>query len=331
MDASVTWGMVGNGWTLGRTWLLLGRLAAAQGRGEDAARAFRRVAELWAGADPALQELLAKSSTPSRQRERVLLRPSRAGEERYRFDAAAWMRTPFQLQDDTAMLVAKITMVARERTSPLGAGARRVQQFDSMALALPVFANAGDAGIALLRQAQAGLRGLIAETATDSVGRLLTRDARSDAGVPGELRQMLESGSGFGPLGAPIAFPAAAVAVGESWTDTIGLYLPGGLLDEDTRVLARYTLTRLEQIEGRQTAFIAMSAATGSRRAADGTRSEASLTGELVWDVEAGTAVRLAASLRASSVNRLGIATPARVLLTALRQPSPVSVMAALE
>jgi len=337
MDRSVSWGMVANGWTLGRTWLLLADLARAQNRTADAERALGRVAALWSEADEPLRAMVERArvmSSPAAAASAgpVLLRPSRAGsEQRYRFDAVAWLRTPFQRAFEAPMLVARLTMVASERAIRTDSGTLRRQRFDSVALDLPVFNNAGDAGLAILRQAQAGARELVGETMTDERGRVIARVVRSPAGVPGELRRVLESQAGFGPLGAAIVFPDRPVAVGESWSDSVALYLPGGLLDEDTRVLVTCTLARLERIGGRLVAFIAIDAGTGSRPAFGGGASEATLSGELVWDVEASSAIRLAASVRAVATDRAGVATPARVLLTALRLPSAPVVVAARE
>ena len=330
MDPGVTWGMVGNGWTLGRTWMTLARLAAATQRPDDARRAHERLAELWAGADTALRAKLdACFARRASSEERVLLRPSRGYSERYRYDAVAWVRAPFQNAQAEPMLAARLTMQATERTAVLPGGrAEREQRFDSVHLELPVFRNAGDAGLALLRQGYAGMRGLVSETVTDSLGRVLGRASRSDAGVPGELRNVLESGAGLGPLGAAVVFPGQPVAAGDRWSDSLTLYVPGGVLEEGTRVAVTYTLLRIERIEGRRTAFIGMDASTGERRSSDGSRAEATLSGELVWDVDAGVAIRLAASLRAAVLDRTGRVTPARVLLTALRLPSADALMA---
>lgn len=340
MDRSVSWGMVSNGWTLGRTWLLLGDLATAKGRTADAARSYDRVAMLWSAADEPLRtmaerarSLSVRPATAPVAGERVLLRPSASGrEERVRYDAVAWMRTPLQRVFEAPMVVARITMVAAERaTARADGGMLRRQRYDSVALDLPVFANGGDMGLAMLRSAQEGARGLTAETVTDVVGRGVSREIRSPAGVPGELRRVLESQSGFGPLGSAIVFPQAPVSVGDTWTDSAALYLPGGMLEEETRVRVMYTLLRVEQIEGRRVAFIGIAAGTGACPAFGGGSTEASLTGELVWDVDGGVPLRLAVSLRARATDRSGVVTPARVLLTALRLPSAATVMAARE
>ena len=339
MDPSVTWGMVGNGWTLGRTWMLLGNLARARGRVDDAARAYRRVAELWSGGDASLREraerarVLADGTSTVGDTilttERVLLRATINGDERFRYDAVAWVRMPFQLSTDQPMLVAKTTLMSSESATRDAAGVVTwTQRFDSAALELPVLANLGGNGVAMLRRAQAGLRGLQSVTTADSTGRWLRRETTSSEGVPGELARAMAASGGFGPLGAAITFPARAVAAGETWTDSATLYAPAGVLAEDTRALVRYTLLRVEHIGGSRIAFIAIAAETGERVADDG-RSSATLSGELVWDVDAGVAIRLAASLRAVTLDRFGAETPARVLMTALRQPrAPVENLA---
>lgn len=331
MDPSVTWGMVGNGWTLGRTWMLLGDLARARGCADDAARAYRRVAALWSGADVSLREraerarVLADGTTTtadsSLSRGRVLLRASINADERFRYDAVAWVRMPFQPSTDQPMLVAKTTLLSTESATRDGAGVVTwTQRFDSAALELPVLANLGGNGVAMLRRAQAGLRGLTSVTTADSTGRWLSRETTSSEGLPGELARAMAASGGFGPLGAAITFPARAVAAGATWTDSATLYAPAGVLAEDTRALVRYTLLRVEHVGGSRLAFIAIAAETGERIADDG-RSSASLSGELVWDVDAGVAIRLAASLRAVTQDRFGAETPARVLMTALRLP----------
>jgi hypothetical protein len=292
MDPSVMRGMVPNGWTIDRTRRLLADLEASRG---DTA------------------------SVPAC--EGVVLRAAGRGETRFRYDATAWVRMPFQRADDRPMQVARITLVARERVVGDSAGllAWR-QQFDSAALDLPVVNGLGYNGAAMLRRAQLGMRGLTSLTVTDSAGRWIGRQISSGAEVPAELERVMATRGGFGPLGAAITFPRYAVTAGDSWTDSITLYAPGGVLAEDTRAAVRYTLLRVERIEGRRVAFIAIAAETGELDAEDG-RSSASLSGELLWDVDDGVAIRLAASLRAVMVDRLGTVTPARVLMTALRLP----------
>ncbi len=334
MDRGVMWGMVGNAWTLGRAWRLLGDLEAAAGRPADAARAWRRVDELWDGGDPAVREAVgavraalgagAAAVTPSLP---VFLRASQTGfSERYRYDAVAWMRLPFQPDWDRPLVAARLTLLATERATRSAGGVITYRQtYDSTALALPALGNAGDIRLSLLRESLGALAGLRAVTEADERGRVLRRSVSGRAALPAELERALLGAAGFGPLGAAVPFPAAAVGVGAAWTDSLSVYVPGGLLDDGARIAATYTLRRVALIGGVRTAFITVDASTGERPTADGGRVSATLTGELVWDVDAGVAVRLAASLRATAWDRRGVATPARVLMTALRQPAPAT------
>ncbi len=338
MDRGVMWGMVGNAWTLGRTWRLLGDLEAAAGRPAQAARAWRRVRDLCDDGDASVREAvtavraaLGAGPTAAAAPSIVLLRASDAGfSERYRYDAVAWLRLPNQQEWEAPLTLARLTMFATERATPAAGGMVTYRQtYDSTMLDMPILSNAGDAGLSLLREAVGALRGIRAVTEADARGRVLRRSVTGERALPGELERALAGAAGFGPMGAAVPFPAEPVGVGATWTDSVTLYVPGGLVDAGARVAATYKVRQLALVGGVRTAFITLDVATGERPTADGGRAAATLTGELVWDVDAGVAVRLAASLRATSWDARGVATPARVLLTALRQPSPATGLTA--
>jgi tetratricopeptide (TPR) repeat protein len=52
---------IGTVWLMGRAWLLTGDLLTARGRAEDAQLYYRRVADLWAGGDPALLPMVQRA------------------------------------------------------------------------------------------------------------------------------------------------------------------------------------------------------------------------------------------------------------------------------
>jgi hypothetical protein len=346
MECGVSWGAVLNGWLLGRTWLLMGDLAQALGRQTLAVQAFQRVVDLWANGESDLQPAVARARSALGAAEGgdalrlhgaapagdPLTLRARTGTatERFRYDAVLWMQPPVSMRGAAERPMAGMTFVTSERASrrPDG-GVTTLQAYDSVILNMPLLDALGADGLALRRQMQSAAGSLRAVTETDSLSHVTRRGVEADGPVPGELQGLLERGTGFGPLAAAAPLPSRAVTVGDAWRDSVPLNIPGAG-GEDLRVAATYRLTRIVTAGHRRLAFIAIDAGTTTPRAQqDGGRVSASLTGELVRDMETGETLRLAASLRATVWSASGAPRPVRVLLTALREPSaPVTSIA---
>lgn len=291
MDGSVVWGMVRNDWLTARTLRLLADLRAARPAAADTSRYL------------------------------LVSRP--AAQSHYRYDAAMWARLPMEMVGDTGRTIARITVhTTEEARTALEGGTLVRQRFDAVALDFPVRGLLlGLDDLDLRRQVRDAARDLSAETMLDGRGRVTRHAVRSAAPLPDELRGALEDGTGFLPLAAAIALPAAPMAVGDTWTDSIGLWAPGGVFDRDAKVLATYRLERVMASGGEQLAFISMSA---QYRGAMNAR----LSGEAVLSLTSGEYLRMAGSLRARVAGAGGF-TEIQVLLTALRESAPAAVAVA--
>ena len=318
MERTVSWGAARNGWLLGRTWLLLGDVAAATGHGADAMRAYGRVIALWGRGDADVQPAVARAraalaSTGAEpvdaEAARVSLVDARDGEPaRVRYDAVLWMQ-PRPVADAPDRPLVRIGFVTTERA----AGLTATQSYDSVTLDAPLLASLGTDGMAIRREIQSAAGRLTATTTCDALARVTGRRVSTEAALPAELRGLLEQGAGFGPLSMALRLPAGPVPVGASWTDTLAVGVPGS--EGAVTMHATWRLARLASVGGRRLAFVTIDAATPA-----GAPVRATLTGEIVRDLDAGTNLRLAASLRAAVPAAGGSATPVRVLLTALRE-----------
>ena len=320
MERGVSWGAARNGWLLGRTWLLLGDVAAAMHHAGDARRAYQRVVALWANGDRDVQGAVARarlmmngaSPAPVAPAPVLLAAGATQEESRVRYDAVLWMQ-PRAIGTGEGRPLARLGFVARERVTRQAGAWSATQDYDSVTIDAPLLSALGTDGMAIRRGIQSAAGRLSATTACDSTGRLTSRSVDTNADLPGELRGLLERGAGFGPLALAIRLPGTAVRAGDTWTDTMTVDVPGA--DAPAVMRVTYRLTRLSAAGGRTLAFIAIDAATAAAAPV-----RATLTGEVVRDVEAGANVRLAASLRARLTNG-ATETPVRVLLTALREP----------
>ena len=308
MERPVSWGAVQNAWTLGRTWLLLGDVAAATGRRADARRAYERVIALWADGDEDVQPFVARarawiegrtipsSSNPAA----VSLRPLATAGGRFRYDAVLWATSDQPL--------ARMSFVTTEDAATVAGGALVTQRFDSVILDMPLLDRMGAEGLALRRQVQGSAGVMTTETVIDTLGRVASRSLHAPS-LPDDLRSLLEGPIGLGPLAGAVPLRSTEAHPGDQWTDTLSLMIPGTGMRVSLR--AEYRLARVTEAGGRRLAFITV-AARGPG---------ATLTGELVRDVDSGESLRLAASLRTAT---------ARVLLTALREntaPAPTFAM----
>jgi hypothetical protein len=323
MDPDVEWGMVANGWLLGRTWMLLGDLARAGGRPEDAARAYRRVVALWGDGDGAMQPEVTRARAALAESPlapppvapagagRVVLRAAAAPEPgaAYRYDAAGWLPVPVPGVRDATQPAFRITLFGREQDTRWSeSGITRAVAVDSARFDAPLLAMLGDDGIALRRQAVAASRGLRIETALDTHGSVQSRSLRTDAPAPDGLDDALGVLAVLASVALAPPFPARSVAVGATWLDTLALRTAGS---SGERLAVTWRLARVDTIAGVPTAFLTLSVGGAGTQ----------VSGELVYDLDAAVALRLAVSIHAAvRLPGAGMA-PARILVTALRLP----------
>jgi hypothetical protein len=334
MERSVSWGAAQNGWLLGRTWLLLGDVAIAMGRRAEAARAYGRVVALWAEGDEDVQPAVAHAraglaaavGAPSASVERATTRVAPTvsvvvGDARVRYDAVLWMQPRVGAADAASRPLARLSFVATETGARTASGFSATQIYDSVSVDMPLLAALGDEGLALRRQIPSTAGSMTATTVSDSSGRVVRRSLHTDALLPEELRNLLERGVGFGPLSMALPLSGRAALVGDAWTDSISLSIPGTAASAGLPLRATYRLTRITNHGGRRLAFISIDAGTrGAVALAGGDSVQATLTGEAVRDLDANETIRVAASLRASVIPANGAPMPVRVLLTALRE-----------
>lgn len=309
MERTVSWGAVQNGWLLGRTWMLLGDLAKARGSAAEADSAYTLASAEGIGAT-------ARAATPNGGR--VRLAPS-IEDSRVRYDAVLWMQPVVALSSGPAQPTARLTFSVSEHRRPEADGTvTTTQTFDSIALDVPLLDRLGAEGLRVRRAIQASAGSLTAVTRTDSLDHITIRTLSASA-LPDELKRLIENGAGFGPLSVSVALPGRAVVVGDHWTSSVQLDVPGTA--DPVAVTATYRLARIQDAGGRRLAFITIDAGSDAATGmSDGGRAQVHLTGELVRDCTTGETLRLAASLRATTWSPTGVQIPVRVLLTALRE-----------
>jgi hypothetical protein len=310
MERTVSWGAVQNGWLLGRTYSLLGDLERIRGRAAQADSAYARAAAEGTDAGSRSMEPAAAGA--------VRLQPTDAN-SRVRYDAVLWMQPVFSISTEAPRPTVRITFTANEhRSAGADGGFTTTQTYDSIALDMPLLDRLGNDGLAIRRGIQASAGSLIAVTRTDSLEHTVSRTL-SAATLPEELRKLLEHGVGFGPLSAAAPLPGHALAVGEQWSTTLQIDVPGAA--DPAPVIATYRLTRIATAGNRRLAFISIDAGNAAATAmSDGGKVQVRLTGELVRDCATGETLRLAASLRGMVWSPTGAQMPVRVLLTALRE-----------
>jgi len=337
-------GIAGHLWTLGRTWLMTGDLAAATGHRDAALRAYRRVVAMWSGGDPEVQPAVARARAALDRLERgtgvpgvglpaaapaeaITLRPAlpEGTVSRSRQDVEVSMVVALPAQPSSVRrVVARNTIFSTTGvTSVADGGLETTGTVDSVRISSPAQGQPGAERLqAEIARLQERLLGMATTLRTDSDGavvevRRLARDGAAPAGI--DLRSALGGGIDAGLLVLPLV--RRAIRIGDTWRDPIqlvGVATPGGA---PMTVTSTYRLERIVREGDARLAEVSMEGTTSGPLPSENSGAIAvSFTGSAVLDLATGALLRRASSTRVELQSSGGPIVQFRVLsTTALR------------